>query len=476
VRQQDHRVPLNDFLREAALSSASRFSKRILMVGCGSVGQGLLPLLFNTFGLRPAQLSILTADEQGRDVAARYGVRFVIEALTPQNYVALLSRHLEPGDLLLNLSVDVSSLALIAWCKPREVLYLDTCVEPWAGGYAADAVEASNACLRQQALALHTVEAPTAVIAHGMNPGLISHLLKEALVALAQRKLVALDADPDWAALAQTLGVKVIHVSERDTQDDGRVLQRGEFANTWSAHGLYSEAWLQGAEIGWGSHEASMPQDAVLMGHSLLLPQAGANLRMRTWLPSAGERTGYLITHHEVISIAEMLSTKSYRPTVCYVYNPCPKARQSLAHVRAGIAAQTFRVLESDTVQGMDEIGVLLIHDTGALWHGATLHSDEAKRLAPHNSATSLQVVAGILGAMAWMIDHPRSGVVEAEDMDSAQILSVARPWLGTITTVETDWHAGQRHDIALFLLNEDAQTHGGKVYCGAFDAEDVSV
>ncbi|MEQ1533364.1 MAG: homospermidine synthase [Sideroxydans sp.] len=461
------------------MSNASRFSKRILMVGCGSVGQGLLPLLLQTLSIQATQLTILTADERGRDVAAQRGVRFIIEALTAQNYAAVLSQHLTAGDLLLNLSVDVSSQALISWCRPRDVLYLDTCVEPWVGGYLSShsvPLQNSNTWLRQQVLALHHPDAPTAVIAHGMNPGLISHLLKEALVALAQRKHVAIDLKPDWAALAQTLGVKAIHLSEHDTQDDGQILSRGEFANTWSAQGLYSEAWLQGAEVGWGSHEVETPLGALYSGSVLHLPQSGANIRMRTWLPTWGEQQGYLITHHEVASITEMLSTGSYCPTVCYVYSPCPKAQQSLAYLGAGIAAHTFRVLDCNKVQGIDEIGVLLIHDTGALWHGSTLRSDEAQRLAPHNSATSLQVVAGIVGALAWMFEHPRCGVVEAEDMDSAQILNVARPWLGDVKTVDTDWSVEHSLLFQEFLVTADAKNSECGLYSAAINAEEIGV
>jgi len=39
------------------------------------------------------------------------------------------------GDFLLNLSVDVSSIALIQLCWEKGALYLDTCIEPWPGGY-----------------------------------------------------------------------------------------------------------------------------------------------------------------------------------------------------------------------------------------------------------------------------------------------------------------------------------------------------
>lgn len=55
--------------------------------------------------------------------------------LTRDNYRQVLEPRLVAGDFLLNLSVDVSSLALIELCRERGALYLDTCTEPWAGGY-----------------------------------------------------------------------------------------------------------------------------------------------------------------------------------------------------------------------------------------------------------------------------------------------------------------------------------------------------
>lgn len=432
------------------------------MIGCGAVGQGLLPLLLKSNFIRAEQLTIITADDAGRAVATQYGVTYQVEPISPDNLASLLELHLDAGDLLLNLSVGVSSLALIEWCKSHEVMYLDTCVEPWQGGYIArhdNDLHTSNGWLREQALALHTPGAATAVIAHGMNPGLISHLLKAALRELAQLLCISVSDTPDWAALAQNLGVKVVHLVERDTQDDGQPLGLGSFANTWSAHGLYSEACLQHAELAWGTHEKKFPVGASVFPFSraLRLSQPGAEISLQSWSPSQGKTQGLLITHHEVHSIAALLNSGNYQPSVAYVYTPCPKACESLAQLRAGNSVTDFRVLDHRLLQGEDEIGVLLIHDRGALWHGCTLSSDEARQLMPHNSATSLQVVAGIMGALMWMLDHPRAGVVEAESMDSAQILAIARPYLGTISTAVTDSHADAALDYATFLLPEPA-------------------
>src|SRR5437016_642479 len=111
------------------------FAARLVIVGFGSIGQGVLPLLLRHIELRPEQVTIITAEPRGADVAAEYGVRFVETALTGENYRAVLAAYLGSGDFLLNVSVDVSSLALIELCQEIGALYLDTCIEPWPGGY-----------------------------------------------------------------------------------------------------------------------------------------------------------------------------------------------------------------------------------------------------------------------------------------------------------------------------------------------------
>ena len=55
-------------------------------------------------------------------------------------------------------------------------------------------------------------------------------------------------------ALAQTLGVKGIHIAERDTQRARNPKPRDVFVNTWSVEGFLSEG-MQPAELGWGTHE-----------------------------------------------------------------------------------------------------------------------------------------------------------------------------------------------------------------------------
>src|SRR5208282_3537336 len=189
------------------------FSGRLVIVGFGSIGQGVLPLLLRHLEVDPDQISIITAEPRGHEVAAEYGIRFIETALTQENYRAMLDSRLSRDDFLLNVSVDVSSVALVELCQNKGALYLDTCIEPWPGGYTDPNLPPSarsNYALRESALTLRRryLHGQTAVVTHGANPGLVSHFVKQALVDLARDD--GIDAAvpqgrADWARLAQRL-------------------------------------------------------------------------------------------------------------------------------------------------------------------------------------------------------------------------------------------------------------------------------
>jgi homospermidine synthase len=83
---------------------------------------------------------------------------------------------------------------------------------------------------------------------------------------------------------------------------------------------------------------------------------------------------------------------------------------------------------------------LLMGHMRGGYWFGSQLSVDQARRLAPHNNATSLQVAAGVLGGIVWACEHPRAGVVDPDEMDFARVLEVASPYLGNLVGVYSDW------------------------------------
>jgi len=429
------------------------------MVGCGSIGQGVLPLILRHIDISAKQIVIVTADGRGQAEAAQMGVDFRLARLTHDNYRQVLGPLLGAGDFMVNLSVDVSSVELVRLCHELGASYIDTCIEPWLGAYTDASLppqQRSNYALRESMLSLRQElgPGPTAVVAHGANPGLVSHFVKRALLNIGEATdgdVVAPASQAGWAALARKLGIRAIHIAERDTQVSPQSKAVDEFVNTWSVDGFVSEG-RQPAELGWGTHEKLIPPDGVLLdsgsARSMILLRPGASVRVRTWTPLEGPFHGFLITHNESISLNDYFTvcesgSPVYRPTVHYAYHPCDDAVLSL-HEMAGKnwrPQKKQRLMMDEIESGTDELGVLLMgHAKGAYWYGSQLSIGEARRLAPFNNATSLQVAVAVLSGIVWALENPGSGIVEAEQMDFARNLEICRPYLGPVVGVWTDW------------------------------------
>jgi homospermidine synthase len=431
----------------------------LVMIGYGSIGRGVWPLIERHIGLDRAAVTVIEPKpEAGQDLAG-LGLRHLHLGLTPQNYREVLAGLL-PGrrGLILNLSVDVSSVALIEAAADLGVTYIDTVVEPWAGVYFdkdRPNSERTNYFLREEVLALarRLGPGPTAVSCCGANPGMVSWLVKEGLVKLAADlgHPAAPAARAEWGRLMRDLGVKGVHIAERDTQVSRRRKPPGVFVNTWSVEGFLSEGF-QPSELGWGTHEKRMPAAGREHTHgtrcAIWLDRAGADTRVRTWVPGVGPQFGFLVTHNEAISIADYFTLgegarPAYRPTCHYAYHPCNDAVLSL-HETLGagrLPAEMHILTEDEIVEGSDDLGVLLYgHAKGALWYGSRLSIEETRRLAPNQNATGLQVTAAVLAAMVWAIENQGAGVVEADEMDHARCMEVARPYLGRIEAHYTGW------------------------------------
>jgi homospermidine synthase len=361
-----------------------------------------------------------------------------------------------------NLSVDTSSLDIMRLCRELGALYIDTVVEPWPGFYydrtanpEARTNNALRATVREEKQ--RNPGGASAISCCGANPGMVSWFVKQALVNLAQDtghsfKEPVQSGREGWARLMRDLGVKGIHIAERDTQRSKNPKPMNVFVNTWSVDGFLSEG-MQPAELGWGTHEKWLPENGRLetigskAGAYLLQP--GANTRVRSWCPTPGPQYGFLVTHNESISIADYFTLRKgddvvYRPTCHYAYHPSDDAVLSLHELfgRAGKIQDAKHILdENENVDGIDELGVLLYgHKKNAYWYGSQLSIEETRGLAPHQNATGMQVTSAVLAGMVWALENPRAGIVEADELDYRRCLEVQRPYLGPVGGYYTDW------------------------------------
>ncbi len=428
--------------------------KRILLLGFGSIAATVLPMILKHIRLSPDQILILSDDDRYSDVRNDIGVEHVHGHLTPDNHIETLSSLVDAGDCIVNLTGGVSARDLVRFCLESGIDYIDTSNERWEHGAvyndSADFAQQWNQLISERD---SLPKSATALVSHGANPGLVSHFAKQAIenIAIAEGLINSNSGDePDWPTLAQALNVQALHISERDTQVPRERSKPGEFFNTWSIEGLIEESHSNPC-FAWGTHEAPY-SPAVLRTDPICvvatLPGEAKDCAIRSWLPGHREFEAAIIPHEEAFSIAELFSSPAtstgqcYQPTVMFAYRPCDEAFEALHDPNTNPLGQDNHVIIAEVESGVDELGILVLRENSkeVYWYGSTLDIHEARDLVPLSNATSLQVAAGVLGGLVWVLENPRQGLVAAEDADHHRVLEVAKPYLGRLKGVSDTW------------------------------------
>jgi homospermidine synthase len=445
------------------------FDNKVLIIGYGAVSKCTLPILLEQVRIPLKNITLIDFEDKAKELKpyTKKGLRFFRRRITPENMAATLSKYMSPGGIIIDLAWNIDCCEIVRWCHDNEVLYMNTSVEVWDSygeRFTASPYEKSLYA-RQMKLREMTAgwkDATTFVVDHGANPGLISHFARHGLVDIAKRLIADKRAkDPErlrgllesrlYPELAREVGVKVIHCSERDTQISGEPKRVDEFVGTWSIEGLREEGTAP-AEMGWGTHEKELPPLAHVPPegpkNQIMLAQMGMNTWVRSWIPDQ-EIVGMVIRHGEAFGISDRWTVWEdgravYRPTVHYAYMPCDATIVSLHELRCrNYEMQSeLRIMDDEEItSGADILGALLMgHPYNSWWCGSILTIEEARKLAPGQNATTIQVALGVVTATMWMIQNPRRGFCLPDDIPHEFVLAIARPYLGKFHSGPSDW------------------------------------
>lgn len=455
------------------------FSGKVLMIGFGSVAQCTLPLLLKHLDIAPNKITVLDFLDKRALLQPflEQGVQFVEERINRENLNEVLARHVTAGDMIVDLAWGIDCCAIVAWCYTHNVHYINTSVEVWdiedlvGQHHTTQTLYWRHMNIRKMIASWPHNKGATAVLDHGANPGLVSHFAKQGLVEIAEKILQKKDerqillekalVEKNFAKLSQLTGVKVIHISERDTQLINLPKKENEFVNTWSVMGFYEEG-IAPAELGWGTHEKTIPANAYFHpegpGNQICFAQMGIDTYVRSWVP-CGEIIGMVIRHGEAFTLSDYLTvwengSAVYRPTVHYAYCPADYAMNSLHELKMRQFAlqKEQRIVNNEVIDGRDELGTLLMgHDFKAWWVGSVLDIHQARKLAPGQNATTVQVACSVISAITWMLKNPNAGVNVPDNLPYEEILKVAKPYLGEYISKPVDW-TPLRNDRPKFL------------------------
>ena len=445
---------------------AARFSNRVLVLGAGSVSQCVLPLLIEHL-VDAKQITIADMRDNRSRVADAItaGATYVQDQLTRENMDQFLSKYLSVGDFLLDLAWNIDANEIIEWAHDHGVIYLNTSIEEWDPYSAGSTRNPTERTLYWRHMKLRKLtdtwggKGPTAIVEHGANPGLVSHLTKKSLFDIATRAIKdgkaaagvseALAAE-NFPVLAQKLGVKVIHIAERDTQVSNKPKLLNEFVNTWSVEGFYEEG-IAPAELGWGTHEKTLPVNAYEHPtgpkNQICIAQPGATTWVRSWVPKM-ETTGMVIRHGEAFTISDHLTVWDgdkavYRPTVHYAYCPTDAAIASMRELemRQWNLTENQRIMNEEIIDGDDRLGVLLMgHVYKSWWTGSLLNIHDSRKLIPKQSATTVQVASAVYAAVAWAMANPNAGYRVPDDLPWREVLTYAEKYWGGFYSEAADW------------------------------------
>jgi len=446
------------------------FNNRVLMIGYGSVAKCALPVLLKHIKIPYKNITVIDFVDKSKELRPwiNKGIHYFQERITPINIARVLSRHVSAGGLIIDLAWNIECSDILSWCHDNKVLYVNTSVEEWDPYANIEKKTPLEKSLYYRQMALRKLTAnwtggTTAVVDHGANPGLISHFTRKGIVDIAQKtirdkavskkeakNLESLIHEKKFAHLAMKLGIKVIHVSERDTQITDRPKELEEFVGTWSIEGLREEG-ISPSEMGWGTHEKELPPLANIPNfgpkNQIFLSQMGMNTWVRSWVPYY-EMVGMVIRHGEAFTISDKLTVWKngralYRPTVHYAYMPCNATLSSLYELRCRNyeLQPKCRIMSDEIIKGDDILGALLMgHRYNSWWTGSILSIGESRRLVPHQSATTMQVAIGVVSATMWMIENPNKGFCIPDDLPHDYILKIAKPYLGRLISEASDW------------------------------------
>lgn len=445
---------------------AARFENRVLVLGAGSVSQCVLPLLIEHL-VDAKQITIIDMRDNRERVsgAITAGATYVQDQLTRENMDQFLSKYLSAGDFLLDLAWNIDANAIIEWAHDHGVIYLNTSVEEWDPYSAGAARNPTERTLYWRHMKLRKLtntwggKGPTAIVEHGANPGLVSHLTKKALFDITTKAIKDGKAgagvkeayeSENFPSLAHKLGVKVIHIAERDTQVTDKPKQVNEFVNTWSVEGFYEEG-IAPAELGWGTHEKTLPINAYEHPdgpkNQICIAQPGAKTWVRSWVPNM-ETTGMVIRHGEAFTISDHLTVWDkekavYRPTVHYAYCPTDAAVASMheLEMRQWDLTTNQRIMNEEIIDGDDRLGVLLMgHAYKSWWTGSLLNIHDSRKLIPKQSATTVQVASAVYAAVAWAMANPNAGYRVPDDLPWREVLAFAEKYWGGYHSEAADW------------------------------------
>lgn len=452
-----------------SMYNSKTFNNKIVLIGYGGIGTALLPLLFKIVSVNLSKVYVIEKNANrfvNLENFIKQGVNIINVALKKDNIKKILIEDLKLGqdDLIIDCSYEINTNYMYNLCAEYGISYTNSAVEVWPQEPGFKDIDYTfyqriKSINDQDKLVKNKKN--NFIICLGCNPGNVNIWTMYALEKINQKSYQF--EYNSYADLANKLGLRVVHISERDGQITNNPKKRNEYVNTWSSDAIswYDEAFSF-LEISWGTHEKTIPSNInkkLSNKYQLVLNSEGYKSYAYSYTPIGKNLAGMLIRHEECYTICKNLTLKNnkneiiYKPSCYYVYKPCDSSVASIHEVKDNIGKyqDSKRLITSDIIEGRDELGCTLFFENGDIyWIGSLLDIEESRSIYDNKynhiiNATILQVVAGYIGAILYLIDcienKKYSGLLTPEELPIKKFVQLTKPLLGLFILIKVnDW------------------------------------
>ena len=397
---------------------------KILLLGLGCIGGCVYQMLSDYFD--NIELTILDKMDNLEQEVLKYKstsklnmdfkVNIIQGRIKKKNYIELLTPLFKSVDAVINLTTEVSSKLLVLLADECNVVYLDAAVEMFEKCFMS--IHQRHKDMRE----LKTKK--TALLEHGMNPGVISYL--------CQMGESLCDFKPD-----------IVYITEYDTH----VLKESDsniFYNTWSPYGLYEEI-TEKSEMSWCcklSEEFKKKNGITQYDQSIIFSKPGYMIILDSWTPDPNQPfdtnnkgilyKGYVVTHGETETIGKRIGNIN----CAFVFRICPEAQKGLNKWESSLAPKYVQMFGKDIKHGSDTIGVLLGNKESnkTFWIGNKVTVEDAMKVSVLQNGATITVAAACLAGIKWCLNNPDEGILFPDDIkDYMHIWNDCKKYMGQI-------------------------------------------
>lgn len=454
------------------MKKSIKFNHKIVILGLGAIGTLLVNLISEFIDMDIENLIVIDKNnlmfEKIKNINARKITEYILPSTVDKIFIDLL--NLTINDIIIDSSFEIDTLEMYKFCHKHGISYINSAVEDWPDGVSR-VPEYDTYADRISMIEKHNKSIETKntnfIIGLGCNPGNVNLWVLYALQKINDKYYKIKEDRPNY--LAQRMGLNTIHISEKDSQITNKPKKINEYLNTWASNknSWYDEAFSY-VEVSWGTHEKKYPNNMLkkTKNHQIIINNNGCCYFARSYVPSTPKMMGMMIRHEECYTIANYLSIKynndksiSYQPSCYYIYNPNDSSKASIYEVleRDYKYQDNQRLMTDDILDGSDEVGATLFFEDGnVFWIGSILSIKESRELFDNKldsfiNATLLQVVAGYLGGLIYIINlinqNKMMGLILPENIPIKEYMNITKPFLGIFGIFKVNWQSMYKHN-----------------------------